>query len=156
MHTSAFLSSGAGGRSLGSGSGGPAGAGWSGQSRANREIDVFHIKLGVRSSLFRSRIGVVLGFFCLFSLQNCLRLYWRQSCRTPKVTGNRHFRHPYASQIRSRAEVQNPAAGLDFIEKWTRECSADETLSSTDHSLAGKIPKPAAGLPKQTCRQPSW
>ena len=99
-----------------------------------------------RDPLFRSRIGVVLGIFCLFSRQNWRGPGYLLSFFAPKVAESRHFRSPYVSQIRSRAEVQNPAAGLDFIEKWTRECSADETLSSTDHSLAGKIQNPAAGL----------
>ena len=35
----------------------------------------------------------------------------------------------------------------DFTRKWTRELSADETLSFTDSSLAGKAPQPAAGRP---------
>ena len=35
----------------------------------------------------------------------------------------------------------------DFTRKWTRELSADETLSCTDSSLAGKAPEPAAGHP---------
>ena len=139
MHTSAFLSSGAGGEASDPGPVAPL-------VRANREIDVFHIKLGVRRDpLFRSRIGVVLGIFCLFSRQNWRGPRYLLSFFAPKVAENRHFRSPYVSQIRSRAEVQNPAAGLDFMEKWTRECSADESLSSTDHSLAGKIQNPVPG-----------
>ena len=34
-----------------------------------------------------------------------------------------------------------------FTKKWTRELSADETLSSMDSPLGGKVPKPAAGHP---------
>ena len=71
MHTSAFLSSGAGGSSLGSGSGGPALSGTAGHDRANRTIDGFGSGLGVQNDpLFHASVGVALGIFCKIIKKN--------------------------------------------------------------------------------------